>query len=286
VKAIVIGSIGQLGHDLMRVFDTQALGLTHEDCDVTHAASVTSVIDAVRPDWVINTAAFNRVDDCELDPTLAFAVNTIGAGNVARAAAEVRAGVVLFSTDYVFGRKMHERGYPYNENDAPGPQNVYGVSKWAGEQLVIQSNPRHMIIRSAGLYGIVTSRKGWTFPELVIQKARLGETLRVVNDQVTSPTYTYDLAKKVKELIENNVTGLFHLTNAGECSWFEFACTALEIARVHTAIEPIDTATSGRRARRPAYSAMTSIRLPQYGLSPLRLWQDALRDYLQIKIFE
>jgi dTDP-4-dehydrorhamnose reductase len=190
---------------------------------------------------------------------------------------------VFLSTDYVFGGEIRERGHPHNENDLPHPQNVYGVSKWAGEQLVMQSNTRYIIVRTAGLYGTATSRKGWTFPEMMIHKAKAGETLQVVNDQITSPTYTADLAIKLRELVEQGITGLFHITNSGECSWFEFARTTLEIAKIKATIEPINTSKTQTRAQRPPYSALTSVRLIECGLNPLRIWKEALKDYLQTK---
>src|SRR5438128_8752280 len=133
----------------MHTFGDDATGLTHEDLDVTDGVSVAATLDSLQPDWVINTAAFHRVDDCETNPSLAFAVNSLGALNVARAAARVRAGVVFISTDYVFRGVDRERGHPYTESDDPQPLNVYGVSKLAGEQLVMQSNPRHIVVRSA-----------------------------------------------------------------------------------------------------------------------------------------
>jgi dTDP-4-dehydrorhamnose reductase len=281
MKVVIIGSTGQLGHDLMRVFSEAAVGLTHRDIDVTDALSVTSSIQRLKPDWVLNAAAFHRVDDCEFNPCLALAVNTMGASNVARAAAAVSAGVVFFSTDYVFGQQGRQRGNPYREGDLPGPINIYGVSKWAGEQLVVQGNPKHLLIRSAGLYGSATSRKGWTFPELMLQKGRKDGIVRVVTDQVLSPTSTADLSTKVKQLITKEATGLFHVVNAGECSWFEFARAVFEIAGVHAKIEPITTDASQRRALRPSYSALSSIRLAELRVSPTRPWKDALTDYLR-----
>jgi dTDP-4-dehydrorhamnose reductase len=160
---------------------------------------------------------------------------------------------------------------------------VYGVSKVAGEQLVMQANPRHLVVRSAGLYGTATSRKGWTFPELMLNKARNEGVLRVVTDQVLSPTFTADLAGKTKELIEQDAVGLFHLTNAGECSWFEFAQGALELAGVEAKMEQISTEQMNQRARRPPYSALDTIRLEAVGLEPLRPWEEALNDYLRAK---
>jgi dTDP-4-dehydrorhamnose reductase len=283
LRVAVIGSTGQLGQDLMRVFGEEAVGFAHQDLDVTDEASVASAISSLKPDWVLNTAAFHRVDDCEVNPTLTFAVNAVGALNVARAAADVGSGVVFYSSDYVFGGQDRERDHPYEEGDSPHPLSVYGASKVAGEQLVMQANARHLVVRSAGLYGTATSRKGWTFPELMLNKAQTDGVIRVVTDQVLSPTFTADLARKTKELIEHGAVGLFHLTNAGECSWFEFARGALDIAGVEAKMEPIATGQLQQRARRPAYSALASVRLEEVGLRPLRPWKEALRDYLQTK---
>jgi dTDP-4-dehydrorhamnose reductase len=283
LRVAVIGSTGQLGQDLMRVFGEEAVGFAHQDLDVTDEASVASAISSLKPDWVLNTAAFHRVDDCEVNPTLTFAVNAVGALNVARAAADVGSGVVFYSSDYVFGGQDRERDHPYEEGDSPHPLSVYGASKVAGEQLVMQANARHLVVRSAGLYGTATSRKGWTFPEFMLNKAQTDGVIRVVTDQVLSPTFTADLARKTKELIEHGAVGLFHLTNAGECSWFEFARGALDIAGVEAKMEPIATGQLQQRARRPAYSALASVRLEEVGLRPLRPWKEALRDYLQTK---
>jgi dTDP-4-dehydrorhamnose reductase len=283
LKVAVIGSTGQLGQDLLRVFGEEAVGFAHEDLDVTDESSIASAIGSAEPDWVLNTAAFHRVDDCEDDPTSTLAVNAVGALNVARAAAEAGSGVVFYSSDYVFGGEERERDHPYEEGDSPHPLSVYGTSKVAGEQLVAQANERHLVVRSAGLYGTATSRKGWTFPELMINKARSEGAVRVVADQVLSPTFTADLAQKTRELIEHDAAGLFHLTNAGECSWFEFARGAFEIAEVEAEMEPVDSAQFNQRARRPPYSALNSTRLQEVGVSPMRPWQEALRDYLRAK---
>jgi len=283
LRAAVIGSTGQLGQDLMRAFGEETVGLTHQDLDVTDGVGVASAMHSLRPDWVLNTAAFHRVDDCETNPALAFAANALGAFNVARAAADVGAGVVFFSTDYVFGGEERERNNPYDEWDNVQPLNVYGVSKAAGEQLVMQANPRHVVARSAGLYGTATSRKGWTFPELMINKAKTDGMVRVVTDQALSPTYTADLAQKTKELAEEDASGLFHLTNAGECSWFEFARAVFDLAGLEVEMEPIETSETQRRARRPSYSALRTTRVQEAGLSPLRPWEEALDAYLRAK---
>jgi dTDP-4-dehydrorhamnose reductase len=285
LRVAVIGSTGQLGQDLLRVFGDRAIGFAHEDLDVTDPAGVASAVRSAQPDWVLNTAAFHRVDDCEEDPTSTFAVNATGALNVARAAADIGSGVAFYSTDYVFGGEGQERDHPYVEQDNPHPINVYGASKVAGEQLVMQANERHLVVRSAGLYGTATSRKGWTFPELMINKARTDGFVRVVTDQVLSPTFTADLARKTKQLIDHDARGLFHLTNAGECSWFDFAQKAFEIAGVEARMEPIDTGQMKQRARRPFYSALETSRLGAVGLNPMRPWEEALGDYLKQKDF-
>jgi dTDP-4-dehydrorhamnose reductase len=284
LKVVILGSTGQLGGDLARVFGDGAVGLSHGDLDVTDGVGVARAMHSLQPEWVLNTAAFHRVDDCEVNPALAFAVNAVGAQNVARAAAAVGAGVVFFSTDYVFGGdERRERDDPYAEGDDVAPLNVYGVSKAAGERLVAQANERHIVVRSAGLYGTSTSRKGWTFPELMINKARADGLVRVVTDQVLSPTYTADLAHKTRELVERDAAGLFHLTNAGECSWFEFARATFDLAGVEAEMEPIETGETKRRASRPSYSALKTTRVQEAGVSPLRPWEEALGDYLRAK---
>jgi len=282
VKTLVFGSSGQLGHDLMSTFGDKAVGLTHADVDVTDGIGVSRIVREQRPDWVINTAAFHRVDDCELNPALAFAVNAVGAGNVARAATEIGAGVVFFSTDYVFDGEGRARHDPHTESSKAEPRNAYGVSKLAGEQLVMNANPRHLVIRSAGLYGTATSRKGWTFPELMVSKGRSDGWVKVVTDQALSPTYTRDLAEATQSLMEQEARGLFHLTNEGECSWYEFAQATFDIAGIAVNMEPT-TVTGERRARRPSYSALASERLAEAGVPPLRPWRAALEQYLHAK---
>jgi dTDP-4-dehydrorhamnose reductase len=283
MKVMVLGSNGQLGQDLMKVLGNAAIGLTHSDLEVTDAVAVSSAIETLKPEWVVNTAAFHNVDGCEADPSRAFAVNAIGASNVARAAHSTGAGVVFYSSDYVFSGRERERGNPYNENDATQPLNMYGVSKRAGERMVMKCNPSHLVIRTSGLFGTATSRKGWTFPELMVTKAKAGEHLRVVDDQVLSPTFTADLAVTTKELMEAAATGLFHLTNDGECSWFELACQALKIAEIDSSVEPVSTEIPSDKAKRPSYSALTSSRLPEMSFNSLRPWQEALEIYLREK---
>ena len=279
MTAVVIGAEGQLGQDLVRALGDRAVGLTHQDLDVTDGVAVQQAIASRRPDWVINTAAFHRVDDCEVNPALTFAVNAMGALNVARASAGAGARHVFFSTDYVYGGGNRGRNHPFSETDPPCPINVYGISKLAGEQLVLHAAPGALVIRSAGLYGTATSRKGWTFPELMLNLAQKQDVVRVVDDQVLSPTFTADLARQVIELMDGGADGLIHVANGGECSWYEFAKATFELTGTAVRLEPQSTAETRRRARRPPYSALGCGRLP----APLRHWREALADYLQQK---
>jgi dTDP-4-dehydrorhamnose reductase len=281
MRFIIIGSTGQLGHDLMRVFGPEAIGLSHQqDIEITDPASVARALEGRKADWVLNAAAYNQVQNCENIRGLADSINTAGAENVARSAGVIGAGVVFFSTDYVFDGRDRGPNQPYEEHDQTGPLSVYGASKLAGERRVMAVNPRHLVIRTCGLFGLHTSHKGWTFPELMLQKARAGEKLRVVTDQVVSPTFTADLADKVKELVFRNAEGLFHLTNSGECSWFEFARETLLLTGVPAKVEPITTVHVAHAAVRPAYSALRSARLREFGIQPMRPWREALKDYL------
>ena len=279
MKVAVIGAQGQLGQDLMKVLGSAAVGLTHQQVDVVDGVGVVQALQAIRPDWVLNTAAFHRVDDCEASPARALDVNATGAFNVARACALVGARGVFFSTDYVYGGTARRPGQPFVEADPPSPVNVYGVSKVAGEQLVLQAGEQMLVVRSAGLYGQATSRKGWTFPELMLHLGSTQEVVRVVDDQVLSPTCTQDLAIAVKALVDDDASGLVHVANTGECSWYEFARATFDLTSHGARLEPQNTAAAGRRARRPPYSALTSARVA----APLRHWREALADYLRAK---
>ena len=280
MKIIIIGSSGQLGQEFARLKSGHTLvPLTHEDIEVADKDRVNTIFSEQRPDTVINLAAFNRVDECEDKPDKAFQVNALGARNVACAARAQGSAVVFVSTDYVYSGERNPRR-PYLESDPAMPLNVYGVSKLAGEHMTAQGNPDHWIIRTSGLYGVATSRKGWTFPELILKKAKAGESLRVVDDQVLTPTYTRDLAGVIMAVLEHGRTGIYHLTNGGQCSWYEFARTVLEMAGVDAEIIPIPSSAFPSKAHRPGYSVLESERLKPQGLKPMRHWKEALEAYL------
>lgn len=279
MKILLIGAGGQLASDLVPALaEHEVVARRHAELEVTDADQVGAVLDLVRPDAVINTSAFHRVDDCEDQATRSFAVNTVAVGELARACAQRGATLLHLSTDYVFDG---EASAPYLEDDPVRPQTVYGASKAAGEWLIRQRCPRHFIIRASGLYGVAgASGKGGNFVNLMLRLADEGKPIRVVADQVTTPTSTTDLARKIAELLTTDAYGTYHVTNAGQCSWFEFAKAIFELADRHPSLTPTTTSEFGAKARRPAYSVLGHGALAALGADDLRPWPEALADYL------
>ena len=276
----MIGSTGQLGTDLVGLLDRTGMyavtPLGHAQIECTSLGSVRSALEGARPDIVVNAAGYVRVDESEEHPDEAFRVNAYGALHVARVSHELNALCVYISTDYVFSG---DKDVPYSEDDAPGPINVYGVSKVAGEYLVRQAGAKWLIVRVASLFGRAGARgKGGNFVETVLDRARRGEVLRVVEDIRMSPAYAYDAATAIEGLIRSQATGVYHVANGGACSWYEFARRILDIAGVAAPVEPVSSADYASRARRPRNSALTSRRLPSEAWG--RSWQEALRAYL------
>lgn len=282
MKIVIIGAGGQLGRDLTAALITrgdEVAPLTRTDLDITDRAQTAAVLAGMRPELVINTAAENRVDACEDRLSEAFAVNAVAAGHLAAVTGELGAALLHLSTDYVFDGS---KGAPYVESDPPAPLNAYGASKLAGEQLVRERNPRHFIIRSSGLYGAAGSKgKGGNFVEAIIRRAREESAVPVVNDQVTAPTYTRDLAEAIAELIRTRGFGTYHLAADGEVSWCGFAREIIKQLGLEAEARAITSAALGLRARRPAYSVLRSEEL-----APLRHWREALSAYLIEKGYE
>jgi dTDP-4-dehydrorhamnose reductase len=279
-RILLIGASGQLGTDLRAALGGPGLvPLTRADLDVTDPAAIERVLGAARPDWVVNTAAFHRVDDIESDARTAFLVNAVAVHHLARVTARHGARLVHFSTDYVFGGAG---AAPYGEDAVPVPLNAYGVSKLAGELAARNASPRHLVVRSSGLYGSAgSSGKGGNFVETMLRLGREGKPVRVVDDQFTTPTYTADLATGVARLLAVDPPGgVYHMTNAGACSWFEFARRIFALARLPVDLAPITSEALGAPARRPPNSVLTSHRLGGLGIAPLRPWPDALHAYL------
>jgi dTDP-4-dehydrorhamnose reductase len=278
-RIVILGSTGQLGTDLVEVLQlddkSETLPVSHAACDCTDANKVAEVLRKLHPDVVINCAAYVRVDDCEDHAREAFAVNALGALHVARACAAANALCVYISTDYVFdGAKAS----PYVESDPTGPVNIYGASKLSGEQLVQQAARRWLIVRMASLFGKTGARgKGGNFVETVIRKAQAGDSLQVVNDVTISPTYARDASAALAPMVRNRATGLFHLTNSGACTWYEFAKAILECIGVDAGITPVSSKEFRSPARRPMNSALRSEHTPP---SELRSWREAVTAYL------
>jgi dTDP-4-dehydrorhamnose reductase len=279
VRAIVLGAAGQLGRELVALLgDGVAWAGDRAEIDVTDGRAVASLLRGVRPDVVFNAAAYNRVDAAEAEPAAAFAVNAAAPYLLARASRDVGALLVHYSTDYVFDG---EASRPYGEDDAPGPLGVYGASKLAGEHLVAAAAGQHLVIRTSGVLGRGGSgQKGGSFVERIVARARAGEPLRVVTDQVFAPTCAADLARASLALVHAGARGVYHVTNAGSCSWYELACAALATAGIGAPVEPIRATELALPARRPAYSVLSCQKYLDLGYPPLRHWRDALPDCL------
>lgn len=245
--------------------------LDHGSLDITDRRAVDEAVEAIRPAWILNAAAYNEVDRAETDRERAFAVNAAGPGFLADAAARVGASIVHVSTDYVFDGKKQA---PYVESDEAKPVSVYGESKLEGERRVLNSAASACVLRTAGLYGA----RGKNFVKTIRGAARDRRPLRVVNDQRVSPTWTANLATAIRDLLDTPVRGLFHVASRGSCTWYEFARA---IVGPETEVVPISSGELGRPARRPANSALASTRWEEAGLLPLPGWRVALEEFLR-----
>src|SRR2546422_1031544 len=269
------------GLDLVRTFDRpgEVVPLTRRELDVLDADRVRAVLADLRPTCVVNTAAYNRVDQAEDDRASAFALNAKAVETLAATCQALGATFVHFSTDYVFDGR---RSAPYRESDAPNPLNVYGESKLEGERLALARCERAVIFRVAGLFGVARSsgKGGTNFVETMLRLAQKGGPIRVVADQVLGPSYTRDLAPKVWRVLPRAAHQIYHLTNAGQTSWHGFARRAFELAGVATEVVPVTSAGFGARARRPAYSVLAHANLAALGEDDLRPWDAALAAYV------
>ncbi|HQR08799.1 MAG TPA: dTDP-4-dehydrorhamnose reductase [Gemmatales bacterium] len=275
----ILGSNGQLGREFRSLLsgDDGVHALTRTDADLAIPGQITMLLQKLKPRLVINCSAYNLVDVCETAPEVAFAVNAFGVRELAIACRDVHATLVQFSTDYVFGLD-EKRQTPYGESDSPGPVSSYGLSKLSGEYFVRSLCPSHFVIRTCGLYGRHgAGGKGTNFVETMLKLAAAGKTIRVVNDQILTPTSAADVAEATRQLVRVHRPGIYHLTNSGECSWYEFARTIFELAGVQADLQPTTSAEYGSKARRPAYSVLSS----EHSCTPtLRSWRDALQAYL------
>lgn len=275
MRIIITGAEGQLGAELVGALAAhgEVIGTTLADLDVTDPGCADRVA-ALRPDWVVHAAAATDVDGCEREPECAMAVNADGARRVAEGCRRAGAGLVYMSTDYVFDGN---KGAPYTESDPPGPLNAYGRSKLEGERATRSLTSPWVIVRTAWLYGT----HGKNFVKTILRKVAAGERLRVVDDQVGSPTYAGDLAGAVALLLSQGLTGLYHVSNSGACSWYEFAREILRLCGSDsTSLSRITSAELNRPAPRPAYSVLENAAWRAAGLPPLRPWPEALAAML------
>jgi len=274
MKAIVLGASGLLGKALMREWTRdEVVGLSSRDVDIRDAAQVQGALEKARPEWIVLAAAYTNVDDCESHPDLALAVNRDGAVNVAQAVKRVGAKLLFISSDYVFDGKKTS---PYEAGDARNPQSVYGRSKAEAEVRLLTVLPECCIARTSWLFGT----GGKCFPDTILKLAASRPALDVVDDQRGCPTYSVDLSRAIVGLCRNHASGIVHVTNAGECSWFEFAQEIVKGGGLTTEVRPVSSQQMARPAPRPAYSVLSSKSLQQYGIT-MPTWQDALQRYLQ-----
>lgn len=281
MRLLVTGAGGQLASDLVEVCDAdEVTALSHAELDVSDEASVHAAVRELRPHVVCNTAAWTDVDGCEADPDRAHAVNALGPWWLARVCRDVGATLVHLSTDYVFDGSAPLDGTgsprPWEETDPVAPRSVYGRSKVAGEQLVRDTLPDHVIVRTAWLAGA----HGSNFVATMLRIGRERGTATVVDDQVGSPTFTADLAPALRHLAVAGRAGTYHVVNAGRASWYDLAAAAFELAGLEVDLTPQPSSELDRPAPRPAWSVLGTRHARLAGVPPLPDWRDGLTRLL------
>jgi dTDP-4-dehydrorhamnose reductase len=300
MKIAITGSQGQLGMELLRQYEPRRpdfepgcvtpepislVGLDLPQFDLTDRDHVLEKFETLRPDVIINTAAFTLVDKAEQEADLCRRINVEGLRNLVAACRRLDCALVQISTDYVFGRDAARRT-PYRETDEPGPQGVYGQTKLDGERAAAQW-PKHLIVRTCGLYGRLGQRSAGNFVETMLRlaannlRSAPGRSLRVVDDQQCAPTYVPHLARAIRFLVAAGARGTYHVVNAGQTTWCEFAREIFRQSRLDVPVEPITTAQYGAPAPRPAYSILDTAKYHSLaGCPKMPSWQDALAEYL------
>lgn len=284
MKIFLIGVDGQLGTDISEHFMKMGaevhglIGLKEIDiCDYGKSYELVRQSD---PDIVINTAAFHNVDLCEDEIMQALKVNIAGVKNIASICGKMDIPLMQFSTDYVFDG---EKKTPYIEEDCPGPSSIYAISRLGGERVVQYMLEKYYLIRLAGLYGHAgcAGKDNVNFVETMLELADVKRQVKVVDDQVLTPTSAIDVAEKLFELIGTGRYGLYHMTNTGSCSWFEFACEIFRLKGIDIEVLPVSSGEFGAKAIRPGYSVLDNVNLKKAGLSDMRDWKEALREYIR-----
>jgi dTDP-4-dehydrorhamnose reductase len=281
LKIAIIGSNGQLGTDVFEVLSRQyhTIPLNHQDIEIVDLSHCMQTLFAVKPDIVINTASFHNVPLCEEKKEEALRVNVLGPQNLAKTCQNLNAKLIHVSTDYVFDGKKKS---PYTEEDTPNPLNFYAITKLAGEHAVLAYCEKSQIIRVSGIYGKVPSRaKGSNFVSSILSLAQEKKELRIVDDEILTPTNTEDIADQLPLLLERPETGIFHISNSGSCSWYAFACAIFEILGHSIPILPISSSEYSSPVKRPSYSVLENARLKKLGIYRMRPWREALEDHLK-----
>lgn len=281
MKVAVIGANGQLGTDICEVFATKhsVMPLTHQDIEIGDIDNVKKVLTEIKADAVICTAAAHNVPKCETEPDTAFKINGMGSLNLAKVSNELGFKLVQYSTDYVFdGRKMK----PYIESDAVFPQSVYAITKYAGEQFILNYCTHHFVVRVSGIYGKIPCRaKGGNFISTMVKLSKEKPEVRVVKDEILTPTPTREIAKNTLSLIETEAYGLYHMTCEGEVSWYEFARTIFDTLQLKTPLYEASVQDFPLVVKRPFYSVLENHNLKKINLNQMPGWKEALITFLK-----
>jgi dTDP-4-dehydrorhamnose reductase len=282
VRVAVIGANGQLGTDVCAAYRSaghDVLELVHADVDIRDRDAVHRVLTPATLDLVVNTAAMHNVEACESDADAALAVNATGAYNLATAGCDLGFALLHVSTDYVFDGS---KGRPYVESDAPNPLSVYGRTKLEGEELIRETLPKHFIVRTSGLYGRAACRAkpSGNFIQRMLWLARERGEVRVVTDEIVTPTYTEDLARQIVRLSESPNYGLYHATSQGETSWFDYASAIFDLGGMQVHMTPAASRDFPQKAPRPKYSVLENEALRRAGLDIMPHWRESLARYL------
>ncbi|MDU0203706.1 dTDP-4-dehydrorhamnose reductase [Paenibacillus sp. MAH-36] len=276
MRIVVTGANGQLGQDVVKLLECkhEIYGLGKEQLDITNESQCLNIIKDLMPEVVIHCAAYTAVDLAETEEDKAYKVNAVGTRNLVVASEKVGAKLCYISTDYVFDGTASN---PYREYDNTNPQSIYGKSKRAGEFLVQTLSSKYFIVRTSWMYG----KYGVNFVKTMLKLAEDCDSLKVVNDQFGSPTYTVDLAGFLEQLVQTERYGIYHASNSGVCSWFDFASAIFEESRVEINVLPCTTGEFPRPAPRPRYSAMEHFAIRANGFEDLRPWREGLRAFLK-----
>lgn len=278
MKVLVTGVKGQLGYDVvgeLKKRNIEAVGVDIDEMDITDAASVDKVIKEASPDAVIHCAAYTAVDAAEDNVDICRKVNKDGTQNIANVCKELDIKMIYISTDYVFDG---EGTRPWEPDDKPDPLNVYGLTKYEGEVAVMSTLSKYFIVRIAWVFGV----NGKNFIKTMLNLAKTHDSLTVVNDQFGSPTYTYDLARLLVDMVLTDKYGIYHATNEGIITWYDFACKIFETAGLNVKVSPVPASEYPAKAKRPSNSRMSKQKLVDNGFELLPTWQDALERYIKI----